>query len=183
MDWYFHRRTHIEEPDHGSVAESLIHSAMFAEGGLPLVLGAAFEMNPMLIALMTGGAVLHELTAMADVRLATKSRRRLSQWEQHVHSFLEVMPFAVIPVMVLLHGPMARNWSLARRSSALRPRDLAMVAAAIVSAGLIPYAEELVRCAKGRTEPDLSDETTRYSPRAAEPVISVTSEKAALAGL
>jgi hypothetical protein len=146
LDWFFHRRTRIEDPANGGVAESLIHSAMFAEAGLPLVLAASFEMNPLVISLMTGAAVVHEATAMVDVRTALNSSREVSQWEQHVHSFLEVMPFWVVPLMVLLHEPTTSRWSLSRRASALTKRDKAIVGSAVALAGVLPYAEELLRC-------------------------------------
>ena len=148
LDWYCHRRTHIEEPGHGGAAESLIHSTMFAEAGVPLVLATAFEMNPLVISLMAASAVAHEATAMLDVRMALKSERHVSQWEQHIHSFLELMPFWVVPLMVLLHEPTTSGWSLTRRSSAFSKRDLAIVGGAVAVAGVLPYAEELLRCLK-----------------------------------
>lgn len=150
LDWWCHRRTRIQEPENGGVAESLVHSAMLAEGGLPLLLSAAFEMNPLNIALMTSSAVLHELTAIADVRLALNSERRVSQLEQHIHSFLEVMPFWVVPLMVLLHEPATSGWRLVRRDSSLSRRDLAIVAAAVAVVGVLPYAEELLRSLRQR---------------------------------
>lgn len=162
LDWYCHKRTRIEQPENGGVRESLIHSLMFAEGGVPLVLSATFEMNPLIMSLMTGAAVLHEVTAMADVRMAAKSERHLSQWEQHVHSFLEVMPFSVIPLMVLLHEPTTRGWTFVRRSSALGKRDLLVVAAAITAFGVLPYAEEMFRCIRHHRSLDSA------SPRSAE---------------
>jgi hypothetical protein len=119
---------------------------MFAEAGLPLLLAAAFEMNPLLITLMTGAAVSHEATAMLDVRLALKSQRQVSQWEQHVHSFLEVMPFWIVPLMVLLNTPTTNKWSLTRRASVLSKRDFVIVAGGVTMAGVLPYAEELRRC-------------------------------------
>ena len=119
---------------------------MFAEAGLPLLLATAFEMNPLLITLMTGAAASHEATAMLDVRLALNSRRNVSQWEQHVHSFLEVMPFWIVPLMVLLNRPMTNRWSLTRRRLRLSKQDLAIVAGGVTIAGVLPYAEELVRC-------------------------------------
>jgi hypothetical protein len=146
LDWWCHRRTHIEEPGNGGTTESLVHSAMFAEAGLPLLLAAAFEVKPFLIMLMTGAAASHEVTAMLDVRLALKSRRHVSQWEQHIHSFLEVMPFWIVPLMVLLNEPVTNQWSLTPRRSVLSKRDLAVVAGGVTIAGVLPYVEELVRC-------------------------------------
>ncbi len=156
LDWIFHKRTRIEDPENGGLPESLIHTVMFAEGGIPLVLSAAFEMNPLIISMMTGSAILHEVTAMADVRVAARSQRHLSQWEQHVHSFLEVMPFCVVPLMVLLHEPTTTSGSFVRRSSALTKRDLLVTAAAITAFGLIPYAEEMLRCARTASRPPIS---------------------------
>ena len=148
LDWNCHRRTRIEEPENGGVVESLIHSTMFAEAGIPLVLASFFEMNPLLIALMGGAAVAHEATAMVDVRVALQSKREVTQWEQHIHSFLEVMPFWLVPLMVLLHEPTTDNWSLTRRSSVLSKLDLAGVAGAVALTGVLPYAEELLRCVR-----------------------------------
>jgi hypothetical protein len=153
LDWYCHRRTHIEQPENGGVTESLIHSTMFAEAGLPVLLAAFFEMNPLLISLMTGAAVIHEVTAMADVRVALKSQRYVSQWEQHTHSFLEVMPFWAVPLMIVLHEPRTNEWALTRRSSVLSKQDLAAVAGAVALAGALPYTEELLRCVKGASLP------------------------------
>ena len=146
LDWWCHRRTRIEEPDNGSVVESLVHSAMFAEAGIPLALGVFFEINPLVVTLMTSAAVAHEATAALDVKLAKESERHLSQFEQHVHSFLEVMPFAVAALMVLLHEPTAPQWRLRRRPPALRPSDLGLIGAVVAVFGVLPYTEELVRC-------------------------------------
>ncbi len=151
LDWYFHRRSHIEKPENGGVRESLVHSAMFAEAGMPLVLSVLFEMNPLLVTLMTGAAATHELTAIGDVRLALDSQREVTQAEQHVHSFLEVMPFWVVPLMVLLHEPSTKRWRLTRRGSALRRGDLGWVAVAVLLGGVAPYSEELLRCWRNRS--------------------------------
>ena len=106
---------------------------------------------------------------MLDVRLALKSRRHVSQWEQHVHSFLEVMPFWIVPLMVLLNTPMTDGWSLTRRASVLSKRDLAIVAGGVTMAGILPYAEELRRCvreARGRSSPGTGRKRVRRAPRA-----------------
>jgi hypothetical protein len=150
LDWWFHRRTKIEEPDNGGVAESIIHSVLFAEGGVSLIVSAFFEMNPLAVTIMTLAAIAHEATAVADVKLAMSSSREVSQGEQHVHSFLEVMPFAVIPLLVLLHEPMSSDWALRRREPLLSKRDLGVVTALIGIFGVMPFGEELVRCVRTR---------------------------------
>ena len=120
-----------------------VHSGMFAEAGLPFLLAAAFEMNPFLITLMTGAAASHEVTAMLDVRLALKSRRHVSQWEQHVHSFLEAMPFWIVPLMIPLNEPVTNQWPLTRRAVRLSKRDLAVVAAGSRSQECFPTPKSL----------------------------------------
>ncbi len=146
LDWWCHRRTHIEQPGNGGTKESLVHAAMFAEAGIPLLLAAALEMNPLVITLMTSAAAVHEATAMLDVRIAFESDRHVSQFEQHVHSFLEVMPFWIVPLMVLLHEPATKRWSLTRRPSALSKGDVALIVGGVALLGALPYGEELVRC-------------------------------------
>src|ERR1700759_4520523 len=64
LDWYFHRRSHIEKPENGGVRELPVHSPALPEAGRPLVLSVLYEMNPLLVTLMTGAAATHELTAI-----------------------------------------------------------------------------------------------------------------------
>ena len=140
---------------------------MFAQAGVPLVISAIFEMNPLVMSIMGASAIAHELTAIADVHLALQSDRQVSQGEQHIHSFLEVMPFWVAPLMVLLYEPSTSEWKLVRRRSALSIRDLIAVATAITVIGIVPYAEELLRCWRNRNprQPTLS--SVRTSTQAA----------------
>ena len=42
-DWYIHRRTRIE--DTAGARESMIHALMFAETGVPVLLGLFCEVN------------------------------------------------------------------------------------------------------------------------------------------
>jgi hypothetical protein len=62
----------------------------------------------------------------------------LTQSEQHVRSFLEVMPFGMIPLMVLLHRPIGKDLRLVRRSPFLS-RDFAYLGVLIVAGGILPY--------------------------------------------
>lgn len=72
MDWYWHKNTDIEHT--AGINESLLHFCMFAEGGVPLMLGLFLEVNAAVFAAMIGGIVVHELTAFADVRYALNHR-------------------------------------------------------------------------------------------------------------
>jgi hypothetical protein len=153
LDWWCHRKTAIEHPRNGAVTESLLHAAMLAEGGIPLVLGTFFEVNPPVAILMAGSALVHEATAVADVRVAKNSQRELTQTEQHIHSFLEVMPFGM-SALLLLRQPRSSGWALHKREPVCSKRALVIAAAAIAVMGVVPYGEEFARCVRtARKEP------------------------------
>ena len=168
-DWYLHRRTRIEETS-GS-RESAIHALLFAEAGVPVLLGLFCEVNAGVLASAYGAAAAHSVTAYWDQAYA-EDRRRVSTVEQHVHSLLEVSPLTVALLLTVLHWDQAA--ALAGRagkpSFGLYPKlrhPLPRVAragllAAVAIAGVLPYAEEFWRC--WRAHP-----TTRPMPRPALP--------------
>ncbi|MGW7792056.1 diguanylate cyclase, partial [Streptomyces tricolor] len=85
-DWAMHRRTRIE--DTAGTKESLIHSLMMAEVGVPIALTLRYEVNPLLLSVQLGAAAVHEATALWDVRTAVDSDRVVNPVELHNHSFL-----------------------------------------------------------------------------------------------
>ena len=154
-DWVMHRRTRIE--DTAGTKESLIHSLMMAEVGLPIALTLRYEINPLLLTVQLGGAAVHEATALWDVRTAVHSEREVKPAEQHIHSFLESLPFAALASLMCLHSDQVRSllrggrgdpdaWRLVPRRRPLPPGYLAGIAAAIGACVLLPYGEELLRC-------------------------------------
>lgn len=57
-----------------------------------------------------GGAALHEATALWDVKTAVDSEREVKPVEQHIHSFLESLPFAgLASLMGRCHRATARS--------------------------------------------------------------------------
>jgi hypothetical protein len=79
--------------------ESLIHLLMFAEAG---VLAAIFlEVNALVIGLAIIAFLLHEATAMRDVSYAVTARK-VTPLEQHMHSFLEMIPLMALLLIVPL---------------------------------------------------------------------------------
>ncbi len=157
VDWWYHRRSQIERPDHGGVRESLIHSLMLAESGLAVGLALLADVNPAALAVMTAAAVVHEATAHRDVALANGSARRVAAGEQQTHSFLETLPFVLVGLLAASHWPRLRStwrqpssWRLQRRAASLPARYLLGVAAVLTATGAIPYTEELARCARHR---------------------------------
>ncbi|NUR02160.1 MAG: diguanylate cyclase [Streptomyces sp.] len=156
-DWAMHRRSRIE--DTAGTKESLIHSLMMAEVGIPIALTLRYEVNPLLLTVQLGGAAVHEATALWDVRTAVKSEREVTPLEQHIHSFLESLPYGALSALMCLHadqvkallrGGMGRAdaWRLVPRRRPLSRGYLAGIAAAIGTCVVLPYGEELVRCVR-----------------------------------
>lgn len=165
-DWVMHRRTRIE--DTAGTKESLIlphclkgvggaPTLMMAEVGLPIALTLRYEVNPLLLTVQLGAAAVHEATALWDVRTAVDSDREVRPVEQHIHSFLESLPFGGLSALMCLHADQVRSllrggrgdpdaWRLVPRRRPLSPGYLAAVGAAIGACVLLPYGEELLRC-------------------------------------
>ncbi|MFK4104679.1 diguanylate cyclase [Streptomyces sp. NPDC019531] len=156
-DWVMHRRTRIEET--AGTKESLIHSLMMAEVGIPIALTLRYEVNPLLLTVQLGGAAVHEATALWDVKTAVDSDREVKPVEQHIHSFLESLPFGALAALMCLHADQVRAlarggrghkdaWRLVPRRRPPSLGYLAGIGAAIGTCVLLPYGEELLRCVR-----------------------------------
>ncbi|MEV4434854.1 diguanylate cyclase [Streptomyces sp. NPDC049555] len=156
-DWVMHRRTAIEETS--GTKESVIHSMMMTEVGLPIALTLLCEVNPLLLSVQLGATAAHEATALWDVRTAVRGEREVTPVEQHIHSFLETLPFAALASLMCLHPDQVRSllrggrgdphaWRLVPRRTPLPPGYLAGIAAGVAAFVALPYAEELLRCAR-----------------------------------
>lgn len=149
-DWACHRATDIEST--GGTKESLLHVAQLSEVGLPLLLALFFEINALIIATMIGGLVLHQATAMWDVRWANATRT-VPPIEQHVHSVLEMAPIMVFAGLAILNWPAVLDLidgrfclTLALKEQPLPVPYLTALMLAVVAMGMVPYGEELLRC-------------------------------------
>ncbi|MFR0356136.1 diguanylate cyclase [Streptomyces sediminimaris] len=156
-DWAMHRRSRIE--DTAGTKESLIHSLMMTEVGIPIALTLRYEVNPLLLLVQSLGAVVHEATALWDVRTAVASDREVTPLEQHIHSYLESLPYGALSALMCLHadqvGSLLRGgrgdrdaWRPVPRQRPLSRAYLAGVAAAITTCVVLPYGEELLRCVR-----------------------------------
>jgi hypothetical protein len=153
VDWYWHRRTQIEHTS--GLSESLVHSLMMLEVGLPIQLALLFEINPLVLTLVAGAVVAHSATAVWDVRMAVH-HREVKTGEQHTHSFLEVLPFMGIAFLACLHGEATRrlltgrtkpgDWRLQVKKPRLSLSYLAGIAGLIAVGVALPYANEAWRC-------------------------------------
>ena len=108
-------------------------------------------------------ANLHEATALWDVNYAIE-RRYVSPFEQHVHSFLEMVPLMAGSFIAVLHWPQfialfgfgseAPRFAIEWKSEPLPVVYIFAVLAAALLLELVPYLEELwrgLRAAKAET--------------------------------
>lgn len=154
-DWWMHRRTHIERTS--GAKESMVHALMMTEAGVPVVVGLLARVNPLVLTTMGAAAVAHGATAVYDVWLAT-GEREIRPIEQHIHSFLESLPFMGTTAIACLHWKQVREllhagggpdaWRFRWKERPLPPNYLAGVAAAITGLIALPYGEELSRCVR-----------------------------------
>jgi hypothetical protein len=151
-DWLCHRAARIERTT--GAKETLIHLLMLAEVGVALVAAIFLEVDAAIFALMIVAFLLHEATALWDVSYATTARE-VTPLEQHVHSFLEMIPLMAMLSLAARHWPQllslfgaggeAPDWSLARKQEALPTGYVAAMFGAIVLLEVLPYVEELLR--------------------------------------
>ena len=153
LDWYYHRKTKIEETS--GTRESLVHSVMFASVGVPVSLALLFEIDGFTLASAALGAAVHEALTLYDVSYAF-DRRYTGPAEQHVHSFLEVMPCVGAFLLAGTHPRAFRDlrerpWTAAvpqfrRKKHPVPPAYLAAFFGAVALLIVAPYTEEFVRC-------------------------------------
>jgi hypothetical protein len=99
-DWLCHRASDIEHTT--GAKKSLLQLLMFGEVAIRLTAALFLEINPLVIAVMIAAFFIHEATALWDVSYAA-SRRYISPIEQHVHSFLEMIPLMAIAFVIVWH--------------------------------------------------------------------------------
>jgi hypothetical protein len=165
-DWLCHRASHTETTT--GAKESLLHLLMFAEIGLPLLAAMFLDVNGLIIAFMIVMFFVHEATALWDVSYATTART-VTPIEQHVHSFLEIIPLMAIVSVVSLHwqqflavfgaGSEALRTDLSWKPEPLPILYIIGILSIVFLFELLPYLEEFwrgLRANRGRLVPPKS---------------------------
>ena len=88
-DYLCHRASNIATTS--GPKESMLHLLQFAEMAVAVLAALFLEINALVLLIMLVCFVLHEATALWDLSYAS-TRREVTPIEQHVHSFLEMMP-------------------------------------------------------------------------------------------
>ena len=159
-DYLCHKRSKIELTS--GTQESITHNLMMALIGTPALLALLFETNALTLAVGAVAVVLHEGVTIWDVAYAAP-RRTVTVTEQHVHSFLEVLPFATLSLLLCLRsdqllamlgiGGEKPDYRLRLKAEPPPRAYVAGLLAAIALTIGLPYAEELVRCMRANPSP------------------------------
>jgi hypothetical protein len=159
-DYLCHRATDIEH--NAGPKESLIHLLMFGEFAVPILMCLFFEINALIFAVMIIAFLAHEATALWDVSYAIE-RRYVSPLEQHVHSFLEMIPLMAGLIVAIRHwgqflalfglGPETARFTLQLKAEPLPLVYIVLVLGSALLLDLLPYLEELWRGIRARSAP------------------------------
>jgi hypothetical protein len=149
-DYFCHRVARIEATS--GAFESLLHLLQFAQVGIPMLAALFLEINAAVLLIMLVGLVLHQATAVWDVRYANDTRR-VAPVEQHVHGMLEMTPAIATAIVTILNWPEFLSlFGIGEASFAFELKQpplptwyLWSVMLAVLVFGMLPYGEELLR--------------------------------------
>lgn len=156
-DYLLHRHTKIE--DTSGMKESLIHWLQLTEAGVAVIAGLLFQINSLVILIMLLSLVAHEISSLWDSSFAI-GRRYIGALEQHVHSFLDLLPVMAVSFVTILHWDQflallgladePARFELRLKQDALPLTYIVSLVTAIIIFNIVPYGEELWRCVRQR---------------------------------
>lgn len=158
IDWCCHRATRIERTS--GLKESLIHSVMGIQLGLPIVLCLLFEVNVLILLICIAAWLSHEFIAHWDVSYSAPVRK-ISIWEVHVHNYMATIPLYLLMLIVVLNWEttlklVSLDWAgqLSLRRVEIPHGSPGYLAGYLGFMGVlcvIPYLEENLRCLRHRS--------------------------------
>jgi len=170
-DWLCHRATNIETT--AGPKESIIHLLLFAEVGGPFLAVLLLEVDALVLAFMIVMFLIHEATTLWDISYAD-GLRNVTPFEQHVHSYLSMMPLMALVLVTARHWPQflalfglgdeAARFDIALKAN---PLPLSYIVGAITAAllfAVLPFTEELwrgLRANRGRLIPRVPKTASR----------------------
>lgn len=131
------------------------------------------DINAVIIATMLVAFLIHEATAMWDVRYATTART-VTPIEQHVHSFLEMIPLMGIIIVISLHwgqflalfgfGSESARFNLVEKPEPLPVAYIVAMLGVILRFEFLPYIEEFVRGLRANAGKHLPERARKGEP-------------------
>ena len=110
-----------------------------------MLAGLFLEITTAVLLAMGLLVLLHSVLSFTDVSY-TDSRRYISPFEQHVHAYMEVLPWTSLALTAILH-PQAISvvsWALRKKQESLPAPVLAAVLVPALLFAVIPALAELV---------------------------------------
>jgi hypothetical protein len=151
-DYLCHRAASIATTS--GAKESVLHLMQFAEMAVAVLSAMFFEINALILLVMIVCFLLHEATALWDVTYASATRE-VTPIEQHVHSFLEMMPLMGFVLIAVLNWPQflalvglgnePARFDLRLRHAPPSWMYVATILTLVLLFEVLPYLEELVR--------------------------------------
>jgi hypothetical protein len=151
-DYLCHRASNIATTS--GAKESILHLLQFAEMAVAVLAALFLEINALVLLIMLVCFVLHEATALWDLRYAS-AMREVTPIEQHVHSFLEMMPLMGLVLIAILNwqqfialfglGDEPARFTVALRSGPPSWVYITVMMGLVLLFEVLPYLEELVR--------------------------------------
>jgi hypothetical protein len=151
-DYLCHRASSIDTTS--GWKESLLHLLQFGEMAIPTLAAIFLEINALVIAIMIVCLITHEATAIWDVSYAYQ-RREVTPTEQHVHSFLEMLPLMGLLIVVILHwqqflslfgfGQQPADFAVRLKDPPLPWLYVTVILSLVLLFEVLPYVEELIR--------------------------------------
>lgn len=151
-DYLCHRAASIETTS--GWKETLLHLLQLGEMAIPTLAAIFLEINALIILIMIVCLIAHEATAIWDVSYAYRTRE-VTPTEQHVHSFLEMLPLMGLLIVITLHwqqflalfgiGEAEADWTLRLKQPPLPWLYVTVILALVLLFEILPYLEELWR--------------------------------------
>jgi hypothetical protein len=151
-DYLCHRASSIATTS--GAKESILHLLQFAEMGVAVLAALFLEINALVLLIMLICFVLHEATALWDLSYASATRE-VTPIEQHVHSFLEMMPLMGFVLIAVLNwgqflalfglGHEPPRFTIAMRSGPPSWTYVIIMMGLVLLFEVLPYLEELLR--------------------------------------
>ena len=153
IDWYCHRASHIETTS--GIKESLIHSLMGIQLGIPIFFSLFFFVNVSVLLICFLAVLMHEFVAHWDVHYSA-SKREITIWEVHVHNYMSTIPLFLFMLLVVINWDMFKNmisfnWAgnMGFERIEIPHGGSKYLGAYLIFMGItcvLPYFEENIRC-------------------------------------
>jgi hypothetical protein len=169
-DYICHARTDIAHTS--GVHESALHLLQTAEIGIPLLAFLFLHVNAATLLLMFAGVLVHTFTSWRDLRYAA-TLRCIPPSEQFAHSFLNVLPWIALALVMVLHWPAVRSlfdpsiaadWAPRVRDPGFRGSIIVAALVASVLFGVLPALLEFARTLAARRRGDQMSSSNARSP-------------------